>query len=121
MQDKIGNVTSTINPISFKRMRSTKKNSGEGDKGHFSHAAEAFAALMRHDIHCECYPRFGCHAQYLAVEAKVKAWIEKTNPLFCHEPKKNKITSFSLSEGLHYTLINNSPLVSILYPSNNTL
>ena|ERR1700678_2698461 len=64
--------------------------------------------------------RFGRHARHLAVEAKVKAWINKTNPLFCLERKKNSLALVHPSVHI-IAPINNSPLVSILYPSDNTL
>ena len=64
--------------------------------------------------------RFGHHAQHHTVEAKVKAWINETNPLFCLEQKKDSLALVHLSVHI-IAPINNSPLVSILYPSDNTL
>ena len=45
--------------------------------------------------------RFGHHARHLTVEVKVKAWINKRNPIFCLELKE-KFASFSPSGCPHY-------------------
>src|ERR1700678_2032805 len=62
------------------------------------------------------------YAQHRAVETKVKARIDKMKSLFCIEYKKKKDSIVLVHLSVHIIApINNSPLPSVLYPSDNTL
>jgi hypothetical protein len=66
--------------------------------------------------------KFRCHARHLVVEAKVKARLSKMNSLFALEKRNKRLSIVLVHLNVHIiTPINDCPLVSVLYPSDNTL